>query len=68
MSKPTKESIIRWIRMVNVKDCKKKNCICAEKLRKLIIRKPLCFQDEKRKEIEIEEFTAKYNKCFNSIK
>tara|TARA_Y100000385_G_C12621757_1_gene437322 strand:- start:224 stop:430 length:207 start_codon:yes stop_codon:yes gene_type:complete len=66
MSKPTTESIIRWIRMVNVKNCKKKNCICAEKLRKLIIRKPLCFQDEKRKEIEIEDFTVKYDKCFNS--
>ena len=39
--------------------------MCGDKLRKLIIRKPKCFQDEKRKEIEIEEFTVKYDKCFN---
>jgi len=24
------------------------------------------FKDEKRKEIEIEDFTVKYDKCFNS--
>ena len=66
MSKPTKESIIRWMRMIGIKDCKKNKCPCSDKLRRLIIRKPVSLQDEKWARIDIKEFTKKYNECYNS--
>ena len=54
---------IRWLRMINVKDCKH-NCHCADKLRKILLKLPVTTYHEKIIDIQIKEEEDKYNLCF----
>ena len=40
MRKATLETTIKWLKMINIKDCVKNNCPCADKLRKLTSKVP----------------------------
>jgi hypothetical protein len=56
---------IRWFKMINyTKDCSKKNCICADKLRRLYLTNPVSTHHEKNLEEKIDEHTSKYKICF----
>ena len=57
---------IRWLRMMNVKDCKKNYCECSDKLRRILLTKPTNIQHEKKINLQIEELEKKYNICFNN--
>ena len=62
---PTALTKIRWLRMIEVKNCiKNHNCKCADDLRKIILKIPINKKDEFLIDLEIEKQETKYNKCF----
>jgi len=68
---PTAVTKIRWLKMMKIKNCMQgnvsnKNCHCADKLRKLLITKPVTSQHEVMINNAIKKGTEKYEKCFHS--
>jgi len=68
---PTAVTKIRWLKMMKIKNCMQgdvsnKNCHCADKLRKLLITKPVTSQHEVTINNAIKKGTEKYEKCFHS--
>jgi hypothetical protein len=58
-----KESIIRWLKMIQVKDCSRNTCPCADKLRRLLVIRPKTNYDEININQQIKAQEIKYNKC-----
>ena len=58
-----KESIIRWLKMIQVKDCSRSTCPCADKLRKIIITKPYDLNQEIRFKYLIDVQQKRYDQC-----
>ena len=65
--RPTAFTKIKWLRMINVKDCKKDKCKCGEKLRKLILTMPISNQHNRIIEQEIKNEEEIYKNCYNNI-
>jgi hypothetical protein len=69
MSKASSLTILRWYQMTSIRNCKKlNNCKCADRLRKITLKKPINAYEELQidKEIEIEK--NKYKNCFHKNK
>ena len=79
--KATAKSTIRWLKMINIKDCNKSSecvfmngivinrdstCHCADRLRRLTLTKPLNTQHEKCINKAIETEKKKYELCKKS--
>ena len=65
----TRATIINWMKMTNVRDCKKlidgNKCPCADKLRRLYLTKPRRNESELRIKRRIEIGEEQYQKCYN---
>ena len=62
---PTAVSTIKWLRMTKVKNCNKKYCECSDKLRRLLVTRPINSRHEKKIDRRIEEQEKYYYNCFN---
>ena len=66
---PTVATKIRWLRMIEVKNCiKNYNCKCADEYRKILLKIPINDKDESLIELEIEEKEKIYKKCYDRNK
>ena len=54
---------IRWLRMTNVRDCQT-NCICSDKLRRILLKIPINKYDEAEIDSQIYKLEKKYEQCF----
>ena len=54
---------IRWLRMTNVRDCKT-DCICSDKLRRILLKIPINKYDEAKIDSQIYKLEKKYEQCF----
>ena len=62
---PTAATTIRWLRMTQVKNCKKyTNCKCADDLRRILLKIPISEYDEQVIEKDIKILEKKYYNCF----
>ena len=62
---PTILTKIRWLRMIEVKNCiKNHNCKCADNYRKILLKIPINDKEESLIELEIEAKEKIYKKCF----
>lgn len=62
---PTAATTIRWLRMTQVKNCKKYNkCKCADDLRRILLKIPISEYDEQVIEKDIKILEKKYYNCF----
>lgn len=50
----TRVSIIKWIRMTDIRNCSKNACQCADILRKLLVTRPINKTHEKNLNNDIE--------------
>lgn len=64
----TRTTIINWMKMTKVRDCKKlidgNKCPCADNLRRLYLTKPRRNQSEYRTKRNIEIGEKVYNNCY----
>ena len=64
----TRQSIINWIKMTEVRDCAKLidgiKCPCADKLRRMYVTRPR--ESELRFQRRIEIVEKEYQKCYNN--
>ena len=60
-------TIVRWLRMTQIKDCTK-NCQCADNLRRLMLKLPNNFITMKEIEDEITMEEDRYQICFKKVK
>ena len=60
---PTRVSIIKWLKMTEIKDCSRNVCPCADKLRRLLVTRPRTTYYEKIVNRQIMAQEIKYNKC-----
>ena len=66
---PTVLTKIRWLRMIEVKNCiKNHNCKCADDYRKILLKIPINDKDESLIELQIQAKERIYNKCFDRNK
>ena len=65
----TKLMRLNWAKMMNIKDCGKivdnNVCPCADKLRRLYLKKPRPNESELRIQRRIEVYIEVYEKCYN---
>lgn len=66
----TRQSIINWIKMTEVRDCAKLidgiKCPCADKLRRMYVTRPRHNESELRFQRRIEIVEKEYQKCYNN--
>ena len=62
---PTAVTKIRWLKMMNVKSCKR-NCMCADRIRRHLLKAPLNIIDEAFISFQILETKKEYDKCIKS--
>ena len=66
----TRQSIINWIKMTEVRDCAKLidgiKCPCADKLRRMYVTRPRDNESELRFQRRIEIVEKEYQKCYNN--
>lgn len=60
---PTRISIIKWLKMTEIKDCSRNVCPCADKLRRLLVTRPTTKYDEINVNRQIKAQEIKYSKC-----
>jgi len=65
MSRANKESIIRWLKMMQVKNCLRSTCPCADRLRKIIITNPYNQENKIRYLIDVQQ--KRYDQCKKSL-
>ncbi len=63
MFRPSKLSILKWIKMTEVVDCSRNVCPCGDKLRRLLVTRPKSRYDEKNINNLIKSQIIKYEKC-----
>ena len=62
---PTAATTIRWLRMTQIKNCKKYNkCKCADDLRRILVKIPISKYDEQVIETDTKILEKKYYNCF----
>ena len=66
MIRVTRASRLRWLAMVQIKDCCQK-CICGDKLRRSIIKIPKNEKDEIQFNKIINKQLDKYNNCKKNL-
>ena len=65
MSIPTASTTLRWLRMTQIKNCKKYNkCKCADDLRRILVKIPISKYDEQVIEKDTKILEKKYYNCF----
>lgn len=62
---PTTVTKIKWLRMMNIKSCGR-NCICADRMRRHLLKTPVNIIDEAFISFQIIETKNEYDKCINS--
>jgi hypothetical protein len=65
MLRANKNTIIKWLKMIEIKDCSRNPCPCADSYRRLLVTRPTNPYDNKKVNHEIKVQEIKYNKCFN---
>ena len=64
MLRANKTTIIKWLKMIEITDCSKNVCPCADRLRRLLVTRPTNPYDNKKVNRDIKVQEIKYNKCF----
>ena len=59
----TRVTIIKWLKMTEIKDCHRNVCPCADKLRRLLVTRPKTKYDEINVNRQIKAQEIKYSKC-----
>ena len=60
-------SRIKWNNLLNLKACKN-NCICKDRMKRLLVKIPLNIIDETFIIFQIREQKKEYDKCYSSKK
>jgi len=63
----TATTIVKWLKMTQIKNCNKIICPCADKLRKICITKTQTLQEETILEKRLKTEKKKYKKCFTYL-
>tara|TARA_B100000161_G_C33547891_1_gene413977 strand:+ start:1281 stop:1505 length:225 start_codon:yes stop_codon:yes gene_type:complete len=64
---PTVATKIRWLKMMNVQSCNS-NCICADRIRRNLLKIPLNIIDEAFISFQLKEAKKEYDMCIKSKK
>ena len=62
---PTTATKIQWLKMMNLKSCGV-NCMCADRMRRLLLKIPLNVIDEAFTTLQIKEQKEEFKKCYSN--
>ena len=62
----TRVTIIKWLKMTEIRDCHRNVCPCADKLRRLLVTKPKTNYEEKNINQKIKAQEIKYSQCIKN--
>ena len=65
--RPTAFTKIKWLRMISIKDCRREECVCGDKLRRLILTMPISNQHNRIIENDIKKEEENYEKCYHNL-